>query len=51
MGVREGRVDLYGPGVAQEGTLDVVHLLQGVAHVAVSVKNVSEKRKDFFCCC
>ena len=33
----EGRVDLDGAGVALESALHVVHLLQGVAHVGVSV--------------
>ena len=34
----EGRVDLDGAGVALEGALHVVHLLQGVAHVGIGVR-------------
>ena len=39
VGVRvgEGGVDLDGSGVALHGPLDVVHLLEGVAHVGVGV--------------
>ncbi len=37
MGVGERGVDLNGARVALQGTLDVVHLLEGVAHVGVGV--------------
>lgn len=33
MCVGKGRVDLDGTGVALQGALNVLHLLQGVAHV------------------
>ena len=35
--VSESRVDLDGSGVAADSPLDVLHLLQSVAHVGVSV--------------
>ena len=35
--IGEGGVDLNGPGVALQGSLDVLHLLQRVAHVGVGV--------------
>ena len=38
VGVGEGGVDLDGSGVALHGPLDVVHLLEGVAHVGVGVR-------------
>ena len=37
VGVGEGGVDLDGPRVALQRRLDVLHLLQRVAHVAVRV--------------
>ena len=37
MGVSKGRVDLDGPRVALKRALDVVHFLEGVAHVGVGV--------------
>jgi hypothetical protein len=37
MRVCKCRVDLYGPGVALEGALYVVHLLQSVTHVGIGV--------------
>ena len=49
----EGRVDLDGAGVALECSLHVVHLLQGVAHVGVCVREgrldpAEEGRKPSF---
>ena len=38
VGVGESGVDLNVPGVAIGGTLDVMHLLQSVAHVGVGVR-------------
>ena len=35
--VRKRGIDLNGPGVALQRALNVVHLLQGVAHVAVGI--------------
>ena len=35
--ISEGRVDLYGPGIALDGSCHVAHLLQSVAHVAVGI--------------
>ena len=40
MGVGEGGVDLDGSGVALHGTIDILHLLEGVPHVAVSICKV-----------
>ena len=40
MGVGKCRVYLDGPGVALHGSIDVLHLLEGVAHVAVGVCEV-----------
>jgi hypothetical protein len=37
MCVSKGRINLDGSGVALQRALDVVHLLQSVAHVAVGV--------------
>ena len=43
VGVGEGRVDLNGPRVALQRSVDVLHLLQRVAHVAVGI---GERRLD-----
>ena len=37
VGVGKGRVDLDGPGVALQGSLYVLHLFEGVAHVRVGI--------------
>ena len=37
VGVGKGRVDLNGTRVTLEGAVDVLHLLQRIAHVAVGV--------------
>ena len=37
VGIGERRIDLNGSRVALKRTVDVLHLLQSVAHVAVSV--------------
>ena len=40
MGIGKGRVDLDGSGIALKGSIDVLHLLQGVTHVAVCISKV-----------
>ena len=37
MGICKCWIDLYGPSVALKGALDILHLLQGVPHVAVRI--------------
>ena len=40
MGIGKGWVNLNGSGVALKGSIDVLHLLQCVPHVAVSISKV-----------
>ena len=40
MGIGKGWVDLNGSGVALQGSIDVLHLLQSVTHVAVGISEV-----------
>ncbi len=44
--VSKGRVDLDGPAVALHGTIDVLHLLQSVAHVAIRVSKVGVDSRE-----
>lgn len=48
MRVCEGRVNLDGSGVALQSSLYVVHLLQSVAHVGVSIGEGGLNSKKFF---
>ena len=48
VGVGKGGVYLNGTGVALEGTLKVLHLLEGVPHVAVGVGKVRVYSYGFF---
>ena len=38
MSISKGRVYLDSSGVTLEGTLDILHLLQGVTHIGVSIR-------------
>ena len=38
MGISKGRIDLNGASVALKGRLKILHLLQRVAHVGVSIR-------------
>ena len=40
MGIGKSWVDLYGSGVALQGSIDVLHLLQSVPHVAIGISKV-----------
>lgn len=40
MSVSKRRVDLYGTRIALHGSIDVLHLFEGVAHVAVGIGKV-----------
>ena len=40
MGVSKGWVDLNSSSVALHGAINILHLLQGVAHVAVGISKV-----------
>lgn len=40
MSISKGRVDLDGSAVTLHGTINVLHLLQSVAHVAIGVRKV-----------
>jgi len=38
VGISKGRIDLNGASVALKGRLQILHLLQRVAHVGVSIR-------------
>ena len=40
VGIGKGRVYLYGSGIALQGTIDILHLLKSVAHVAIGISEV-----------
>ena len=38
MSISEGRVDLYGTSITLHGSLNVLHFLKGIPHVAIGIR-------------